>query len=132
MEDDIDSAIRRVSIKSTREGNKEEKGERNIITLLDFMKMTYFFYDKGFELFENFYFYTLFYVLYFSGMRVEELCGLKWKNVDLRQSMKQIIIENAISEMERPDKAKNRLSNEKNVLEQDLLLKKMLMALVKF
>lgn len=116
MEDDIDNAIRRVAIKSTEKGNREDKGERNILTLIDFMKLTYFFYDEGLEVFENFYFYTLFYVLYFSGMRVEELCGLKWKNVDLRQSMKQIKIENAISEMESKTKAKERLSNDKNIL----------------
>lgn len=109
FEDLIDLTLRRTKIKSRQEGNRELKGERNFISILDFKKITYYYYKQGIEEFRNFYYYTMFYILYFGGLRVEELAGLQWKFIDLRESRKTIAIKNAISETEDKQKALNRV-----------------------
>lgn len=110
LEELIDVGIRKVKLKHTKVGNKEESGKRNLITILDFQKITYYYYKAGIEIFRNFYYYTLFYVLYFSGMRVEELAGLQWKFINLRESHKSISIKNAISKMEDREHALQRVA----------------------
>ena len=50
----------------------------------------------------------MFFVLFFSGVRVEELTGLQWKFIDLRDSRRQISIKNAISKMEKREHALER------------------------
>lgn len=46
--------------------------------------------------YETFYWYSLIYTLFWSGLRVEELIALEWKNVDFCK--RKISIENAITE----------------------------------
>lgn len=108
-QDDIDTAIRKVKLRSKSDGNRFDEGDRNILDLTQFIKLTYYYYDKGIEQFNNFYYYTFFYVLYFGGMRVEELCGLQWKHIDLRPSRRTIRIVNAIPENEKEEFVRERL-----------------------
>ena len=110
IEETIDLAIRKVKLKNSLVNNRERKGERHIVSSTDILKITRYYIDKEYGLgdFRNFYFYTLFYVLFFSGVRVEELTGLQWKFIDLRDSRRQISIKNAISKMEKREHALER------------------------
>lgn len=111
QEETFDIGIRKTKIKGALVNNKERNGERALITILDIQKTTRYYIDKEYGLgdFKNFYFYTLFYVLFYSGMRVEELVGLQWKFIDLRESQRTISIKNAISRMERVEHALERV-----------------------
>lgn len=105
----VDVGIRKVKLKSSKVGNKEESGLRSILSILDFRKLTYYYYKQGIEDFYNFYYYTLFYVLFFGGMRPEELTALQWKHIDLRDSQRKIYIKNAVSKIEDKDHALTRV-----------------------
>lgn len=109
-EETIELAIRNVKLKNSLVNNKERNGERHIITSTELLKITRYYIDKEYGLgnFRNFYFYTLFYVLFFSGVRVEELIGLQWKFIDLRESKRNISIRNAISKIENKEHALER------------------------
>lgn len=98
-----------VELKPVKEGNREEKPvpDRNILTLPQFMKLAKYYSDKGLGKFENFYWFTIFHVMFFGGMRVEELVALQWKNVLLEK--KKLRICNAISEQETVDHALERV-----------------------
>lgn len=104
------TSIGLVNLKSKRTNNREDNNLRHIVTLEDVTKITGF-YKNQIELFENFYYYTLFYVLFFSGMRVEEVIGLQWKFVDLNPTKKTIYITSAIAKLMDKDKVKNRINN---------------------
>lgn len=110
LEEMIDIGLRRVKIKAKTVGNREAKGERNIVDIIDFRKITYYYYKKGIEEFRNFYYYTLFYIFFFSGLRVEEVCGLQWKFIDLRDSQRTISVRNTISRNENKIKALERVA----------------------
>ena len=107
----IDTSIRKVKIKNSLVNNKERKGERHLITSVELLNITRYYIDKEFGLgdFRNFYYYTLFYVLFFGGMRVEELVGLQWKFIDLRESRRNISIRNAICKVESEEHALERV-----------------------
>ena len=79
------------------------------MSILDFMQITYYYYDEGIDTFRNFYYYTLFYVLFFGGMRKEELVGLQWKFIDLREDKRVISIKNAIADIEDEEEALERV-----------------------
>lgn len=100
MRDNIYFTISRVKVKPQNENNRVDTGKRNVITFSDIEKIGRYFIKRGLGDFKNFYYYTLFYVLFFSGMRPEELTGLQWKNVKLDKSEKLICIYNSISAME--------------------------------
>lgn len=102
IEETIELAIRKVKIKNSLVNNRERCGERHIVSTVELLKLTRYYIDREYGLgdFKNFYFYTMFYVLFFSGVRVEELTGLQWKFVDLRESRRCIQIRNAISKIE--------------------------------
>lgn len=108
MEESMANAISRCRVKKKDYRNKESMGERSIVTILDIEKITDYYYNNGLEVFENFYYYTLFYVLFYSGVRVEELCALQWKFIDLRESYRTISILNAISDKEQKKHALER------------------------
>ena len=55
----------------------------------------------------------MFYVLFFSGMRKEELVGLQWKFIDLREDKRLIHIKNAIAQIEDEKEALERARKEK-------------------
>lgn len=113
LEEQIEYSINKTKIKPTIVGNKEASGNRAVMSILDFMQITYYYYDAGLELFKNFYYYTMFYVLFFSGMRKEELVGLQWKFIDLREDKRLIHIKNAIAEIEDEEEALERARKEK-------------------
>lgn len=110
QEETLDIGIRKTKIKNSLVNNRERKGERNIISILDIQEITRYYIKQEYGLgeFRNFYFYTLFFVLFFSGMRVEELTGLQWKFIDLREGVRTISIRNAISKMEKVESALER------------------------
>lgn len=100
LEEEISIALKKTKIKPFKTNNRELAKERNIVTALDVEKISGYYMEKGLGSFRNFYYYTLFYTLFFSGMRVEELTALQWKFIDLRSSVRAITIENAITDME--------------------------------
>lgn len=97
---DIDVALQKIKLKPKNYKNRELLGERRILTVSEIEMVCDYFYDKGIEVFKNFYFYTLFYVLFYSGIRVEEIIALQWKHIDLRPQKKEIQIQNAINQRE--------------------------------
>ena len=111
QEETYDIGLRKTKIKNSMVGNKERNGERTVLSILDIQEITRYYMKKEYGLgdFRNFYFYTLFFVLYYSGMRVEELTGLQWKFIDLREGHRTISIRNAISKMERQEHALERV-----------------------
>lgn len=111
QEETFDMGIRKTKIKNSMVGNRERSGERNVLSILDIQEITRYYINKenGLGEFKNFYFYTLFFVLFYSGIRVEELTGLQWKFIDLREGYRTITIRNAISRMERQEHALERV-----------------------
>lgn len=105
---EIEYALSKTTIKAKKIRNRELKGERNILTIADIDNICDYFFKKGIGKFENFYFYTLYYVLFYSGMRVEELVGLQWKFIDLDNGI--IRIENAINQREIRENVMDRIS----------------------
>lgn len=112
IEENIKNALSNSKLKSINYRNKEDNGERHILTTLDIEKLTNYYYQNGIEEFSNFYYYTLFYTFFFSGVRVEELAALQWKFIDLRENQRIISIKNAIPEQEGRDHARERVKNE--------------------
>jgi len=110
QEETLDIGIRKTKIKNSLVNNRERKGERKIVSIIDIQEITRYYINQEYGLgeFRNFYFYTLFFVLFFSGMRVEELTGLQWKFIDLREGVRTISIRNAISKMEKVESALER------------------------
>lgn len=110
QEETFDIGIRKTKLKNSLVNNRERNGERRVITTVELQNMTRYYMNQEFGLgdFNNFYFYTLFLVLFYSGMRVEELTGLQWKFIDLREGVRTISIKNAISKLENPEHALER------------------------
>lgn len=104
---DIDVALQRTTIKPKAYKNREKLGKRKVLSPIEVERVCTYFYEKGIEEFKNFYFYTLYYVLFFSGMRVEELIALQWKFI----KDKKIYIENAINEREKKSNVYNRINS---------------------
>ena len=100
-------AIARVSLKKKTEHNKEKLHKRCVYSSIEFEKITDYYMDSIYK-FRSFYFYTLFHVLFFGGLRVEELVALQWKNVDIED--KHIYINNAIPYLESHESVKRRLA----------------------
>lgn len=111
QEETFDIGLRKTKIKNSMVGNKERSGERTVLSILDIQDITRYYMKKEYGLgdFRNFYFYTLFFVLFYSGMRVEEITGLQWKFIDLREGHRTIAIRNAISRMESQEHALERV-----------------------
>jgi integrase len=110
QEEAIDIGIRKTKIKKANVNNREELGKRKVLSIVELQEITRYYIKKEYGLgeFRNFYFYTLFFVLFYSGVRVEELAGLQWKFIDLREGARTISIKNAISRMERAEHALER------------------------
>lgn len=100
-----DLAIKRTKIKNKKIG---ERKDRYLISVADLGKIVKYYREKDLGYFKNFYFYTLFYVLFYTCMRKEEARGLQWKNVDLRDDKRIIYIVNSIPEGEKESNAINR------------------------
>lgn len=102
---DVDIALSRTSIKP----KKAMARKRYCPTISDIKKICDVYIERVDE-FEYLYWYTLFMVLFYSGMRVEELIGLQWKSVYLDVERPYIDIINAISERELKENVMNRIS----------------------
>ena len=122
LEETISHGISKTKIKKMNTNNREKRGERNVVSVLDIEKISQYYIKKGLGEFRYFYYYTLYYTLFFSGMRVEELSALQWKFIDLRPSVRSITIENSISDLEsnsvaleRTDRGRYKTKNEGSV-----------------
>ena len=111
QEETYDIGIRKTKIKNSLVNNKERNGDRTVLSVLDIQDITRYYtkQEYGLGAFSNFYFYTLFFVLFYSGMRVEEITALQWKFIDLREGHRTITIRNAISKIERHEHALERV-----------------------
>lgn len=100
--------MERVKLKPVKAHNKEEEHKRRVLSLMQFMELGQYYANLGLDKFENFYWFSLFHVLFFSGIRVEELVGLQWKFVNI--SSKTIFILNSITEHESEEHAISRVN----------------------
>lgn len=102
QEETFELGIKRTKIKGAKVKNREINGMRKVLSILDIQNITRYYMKKeyGLGVFKNFYYYTLFFVLFYSGMRVEEFVALQWKFIDLREGSRTITIRNAISQLE--------------------------------
>lgn len=124
QEETFEIGIRRTKIKSSKENNRERKGDRHVLSILEIQDITRYYTRKEYGLgeFRNFYYYTLFLVLFYSGMRVGELVSLQWKFIDLREGARTITIKNSINQLEsvghavdRVEKGKYRTKNQMSI-----------------
>lgn len=78
---ELTMGVSRARIKSKQAGHRND---RNFPLYKDMVSLSYYFLNKGrgAGYFENFYWYTLVNVLFFTGMRVSELIALRWEDVD--------------------------------------------------
>lgn len=103
----IDTTLARMHVKPKATG---ERKDRRIPTVVDIEEIVAYYDVMGLGDFKNFYWYTLWYVLFYSGLRVSELIGLQWKFVDLERDT--IDIRNSISERETKSNVIKRVSEE--------------------
>ena len=108
MEIRIDNMLSRTKLKSINAGKKE----RYCPTIYDVRKILDHYEGNMIEEFEQLYWYTLFMVIFYSGMRPEEVIGLRWKHVHFDSERPYIDICNAISERERKPNVERRLESD--------------------
>ena len=93
---------------------KEEakRFDRHTPTLEDLKKITAYYkaQEKGLGRFRNFYWYTFWTVLFFTGVRPGELLGLRWCDVSFSSDEGTIKIRNAVNEKEKAETAVKRAS----------------------
>lgn len=103
-------ALKKVKLKGIRVNNLEDAGLRNWYNIEQFHKMVCY-YKNDLGRFKNFYWYTFFYVLFFSGMRVEEIIALQWNDVDFETGY--LTIDDSIPQIELKEKVKERFKANK-------------------
>jgi len=103
----VDTTLARAHVKPKAAG---ERKDRRVPTVQDIEDIVSYYDLMGLGEFKNFYWYTLWYVLFYSGLRVSELIGLQWKFVDLKKDT--IDIRNSISERELKENVLNRVKQE--------------------
>jgi len=109
---DNDVTIRRTEIKRKSYGQRDDRNYPEFEDLRAIMK--YYKGENGEKIgeFQNFYWYTLFAVLYFTGMRVGELVALQWKNIDFdagEYGTGIIYVVNSINHKESRENVMNRI-----------------------
>ena len=105
LEISIDNMLSRVQLKSKKVGRRT----RYCPTIYDVRKILDHYEANMIEEFEQFYWYTLFMVLFYSGMRPEEVIGLVWKHVHFDAARPYIDLVNAISERENKENVRRRM-----------------------
>ena len=107
VETKVDVMLARAKIKSLQVGKKE----RYCPTIADVQKILNYYSTNAIEDFEMFYWYNLFMVLFVSGLRSEEVIGLRWKHVHFDAERPYLDICNAISERELKKNVDKRMEN---------------------
>lgn len=102
LEMSIDTMLCRFNTKDKKIGARKD---RYLLGMDDIEKITGYWKAKGLGTFFNFYHYTLWYALAYTGTRPEEMRALQWKFVDLSPEHRVIHIENAIPDQEKEAKA---------------------------
>ncbi len=105
LEISIDNMLSRVQLKSKKIGRRT----RYCPTIYDVRKILDHYEANMIEDFQQFYWYTLFMVLFYSGMRPEEVIGLVWKHVHFDVARPYIDLVNAISERESKENVSKRM-----------------------
>lgn len=102
--------ISRVKVKKKSVG---ARNNRNYPTFDEFKKITDYYKSQNLGIFKNMYWYTFYTVLFYSGMRVSEIIGLRWKNIDFEAEggLGVINIRNAIDSHEKRETVNKRLKN---------------------
>ena len=103
----VSAKISSYKLKPKEEG---ERTDRHELTVDEFYILTRYFVNEGLDSFYNMYWYTLFYVCFFSGIRVEELVGLRWESFFSYNGTMVFDIKNAITEAELRHNVENRLA----------------------
>lgn len=108
METKILNLLRTVKLKSRQVGRKK----RYCPTVAEVSRLFNYYEGNMIEDFRQFYWYTLFMVLFYSGMRPEEVIGLRWKHVHFDAERPYIDVCNAISERELKSNVERRLADD--------------------
>ena len=97
--DQIAIRLKRFKTKALSEGQKDE---RYCLTYTELEKIKAYYRREGLGSFYNYYYYTLWQLLFFTGLRVEELVALQWKNIDFdaNHGNGEIAVLNAITQRE--------------------------------
>ncbi|MBR2675741.1 MAG: tyrosine-type recombinase/integrase [Solobacterium sp.] len=97
--DQIAIRLKRFKTKALTEGQKED---RYCITYEDLEKIKAYYRREGLGSFYNYYYYTLWQVMFFTGLRVEEIVALQFKNIDFEANHGngEISVLNAITQRE--------------------------------
>ena len=102
---DVLTSISLIRIKPKDEGARTD---RHSLTVAEFDKITDYFVKQGLGSFVNMYWYTMFYVFMFTGLRVEELVALRWENFYKDDNKLVFHIKNAISALETKENVEER------------------------
>lgn len=105
LELNVENTLSRFNVKSKKVGARKD---RYLLSMYEVEMLTTYWRQKGLGDFYNFYHYTLWYTLAYTGMRFEEARALTWGNVDLREEERIIYIVNAV-----PDNEEDKLAIER-------------------
>ncbi len=101
------AALKEVPLKSISVNNKEDAGLRHWYDVNQLHALVSY-YRENLGEFNSFYWYTFFYVLFFSGMRVEEIVALQWNDIDF--NLGTLTIDDSIARVETKERVKKRLN----------------------
>ena len=98
----------------TKALSEGEKTDRYCLGIEDLEKIKRYYTSQGLGTFYNYYYYTLWQILFFTGMRIEELVALQFKNIDFDagNGNGEIAIMNAITQRENRREAVERTLRE--------------------
>lgn len=110
----VDMIAVRLKSYKTKPLSEGEKTDRYCLTLADLENIKKYYTSRGLGKFYNYYYYTLWQVMFFTGMRIEEVVALQFKNIDFdaNDGNGEIAIMNAITQREKRANAVERTINE--------------------
>ena len=108
MEAKIQNTLSTVKLKSKQVGKKK----RYCPTIAEVQRIFKYYEANSINDFVMFYWYNLFMILFYSGMRPEEVIGLRWKHVHFNSQRPYIDVCNAISERELKSNVERRLKDD--------------------
>ena len=101
LELNIELAINRTKLKPISQGARST----HLLSPDELALILKYYREQGLGNFRNFYYYTLFYTLAYTGLRPEEMIALQWKHIDLRPEERIINVVNSISQQEKASNA---------------------------